>query len=167
MDLAQMTGAAGTIHLGGRTILLRRLTFRNRAQLTEYLKAHTPRPMAAVAEALRELEPLKAADPETYAVIRAQMVDLAYKDTKAGALASSESLRVMLSMEGQAFWLWLRAREEQPDITSPEAMLALMEQEDPAELERKLDELATREREADAAATKARGDANPPQPARK
>jgi hypothetical protein len=141
MDLAAMTGAGGTIELGGRTLLLRRLTFRDRAQLREWVKAKTPRPMAVVAEGLKDLEPLKQADPEAYRLVCEK---LTLQDQQRGTLNEEAALNLLDSTEGTAFYLWLRLRAEQPELTV-EAVKAMLEAEEPEALAKKLKALAERE----------------------
>jgi hypothetical protein len=144
MDLGDMTGAAGTIELGGRTFLLRDLTFRDRAQLKEWVRSRVKRPMTLALEALKDLEPLKQSDPETYRALADKMTMEAFKEHKEGHVSEQAALALLDSMDGAAFFLWLRIRHEQPNVTLEEVRV-LLENEDPKALARKLKELAERD----------------------
>jgi hypothetical protein len=118
-----MTAAGGTLVLGGKTYLLKQLTLGDYGQVQAWLRQRLPKPFAVVAEAIKDLLPIKDIDPEGYAEARRQLVLAAMEDAKRGdgSGAPPEMVAECLnSPDGIAYLLWLCARKEQPQTTYEE-----------------------------------------------
>jgi hypothetical protein len=146
MDLAQMTAAGGSIVLGKekRTLLLRRLDFRDQAQMQEYVRTKIRKPMLVVADALKDLEAIKKSDPEIYKQLADTLALKAMETERSKVVDWNAAQEVLLSEDGMAFHLWLRIRKEQPDVTC-EQVKAWVHEEDPDELTAKWTEIMLRE----------------------
>jgi hypothetical protein len=142
-ELEQMTGAGGTIVLGGKTYLLKQLSLGDYAQVQAWLRQRMPKPFAVVADALKDLEPLKAIDPEGYAEARKLLLLSAMEDAKSadGAGAPPELVEQALnSPDGVAFLLWLCVRKSHPDVQY-EGLRTLVLDEDLSSIKSKLDDI--------------------------
>lgn len=140
MNLDQATAAAGTIQIGGRTLLMHRLTFHDHGQVTAWLKERIKPPFQAAAEALRDLHPLKELDPEAYEATRRELIREADAINRSGnPLYDPVAAKFALSSyDGVTFVLWLTIRHGQPDVTL-EWVREVCVDESPGTLKRKID----------------------------
>lgn len=140
MDLATMTGKAGTIKLNGRTFLLNRLTVGDYGMIQAWMKEKLKRPFQIVAEALKDMADIREIDPETYERNREQLMLSAMADSKADAFsASQEAMQsLMNSPDGIAFLLWLSINPSAPEVTL-ENVTDWIKREDIGEIQTKLD----------------------------
>jgi hypothetical protein len=177
MDLETLTGAGGTITLGGRTFLLSPLTLQDVGFVRTWLREQAPDPFATVSKALKELRPqgpppVAPAPPKPekqmtgeeavawaqqkadYAARKAEwdqawadfegtkkfLLLEALNDTKAGTVISGPAAENRLNtIEGVSLMLWLSIRKQHPDVVSREQVQALLENEDLAAVQRRLD----------------------------
>jgi hypothetical protein len=119
-SLEQMTAAGGTVVIGGVTYLTSQLTLGDYGQIQAWLRQRAPKPFAVVAEALKDLEPIRLIDPEGYAEARKLLLMAAMEDSKRseGSGASPEVVAECLNgPEGIAMLLWLCCRKHQPAVT--------------------------------------------------
>ncbi len=139
-DLSTMTGAGGTIKLGGRTFLLRRLRVGDYGQVRQWLKDQLPRPFKIANDALIDLQPLREIDPEAYEASRKELLASALQDTKGDVLTTDDKSvgAIMNSPEGIAFVLWLSLRREHPN-TSLEEITGLVSNEELTGIKKQLD----------------------------
>ncbi len=116
-DLEKLTGAGGALELGGKTLLLRRLTLGDYGQIKVWLKDKMPKPFTVAADALLELQPLKTIDPEAFEASRREIIIRAQNATeKASSGESGDIADLMNSPDGISFLLWLSARGNHPDL---------------------------------------------------
>lgn len=143
-ELERMTAAGGTLALGGRTFLVKRLSLGDFGQVKVWLKSRMKRPFQAVAEALQDLEPLRQLDPAGYEKCRAELLQGAMADNKrleGGVVADEADINAALaSAEGLALLLWLAIRKEHKDVPL-EWVRAAVEAEDFLELQDKIEDL--------------------------
>lgn len=143
-ELERMTAAGGTLELGGRTFLVKRLTLGDFGQVKVWLKSRMKRPFQAVAEALQDLEPLRQLDPAAYEKCRAELLQGAMADNKrleGGVVADEADINAALaSAEGLSLLLWLAIRKEHRDVTL-EWVRAAVEAEDFLALQDKIEDL--------------------------
>lgn len=138
-ELQKMTAAGGTVQLGGRTYLLKQLTLGDYGQIQAWLKQRLPKPFAVVVAALKELEPMRAFDPEGYAEARKQLLLNAMEDSKKDGGGSPELVSEALnSPEGIAMLIWLCVRKCHPEV-GYEEIKAAINSENLSELKRHLD----------------------------
>jgi hypothetical protein len=116
MDLDSLTGAGGTLEVGGRLLSLKHLNAYDMGMLEAFFKERRERPMKRFLEEVQILAPLKASDPDAYREAFDRLLLQAHEEEKqgldAGGLRSS-----MDGMEGVAYTLWLMARGNHPDLT--------------------------------------------------
>jgi hypothetical protein len=140
-DLEQLTAAGGTITLGRTTYLMKQLTLGDYGQLQAWLRAKLPKPFAVVADALKDLQPLKTVDPEGYALAREQLMRAAMDDARKGDQVGGPPELVQEALngpEGVSMILWLCVRKSHPDVTY-EVMRAAVNAENLTSIKSQLD----------------------------
>ena len=140
-DLETMTAAGGTIVLGGRTYLMKQLTLGDYGQVQTWLRQRLPKPFAVVADALKDLEPIRAFDPEGYAEARKQLLLAAMEDAKRGDGTGAPPEMVadcLNSPDGIAYLVWLCVRKEHPEVAY-ETIRAAINSENLTALKKHLD----------------------------
>lgn len=142
-ELEQITGAGGTLSLGGQTYLLKQLNLSDYAQIQAWLRQRLPRPFQVVAEALKDLLPLKEMDPAAYEATRKELMLAAMEDAKKGDGVGADPVMVeqaLNSPDGMAYILWLCIRKEHPEVKL-ETIDAALKTENIGEVKKKLDEI--------------------------
>ena len=127
-ELEDMTAAAGVITLGGKTYLMKQLTLGDYGQVQAWLRQRLPKPFAVVAEALKDLEPIRAFDPEGYNEARKLLLLSAAEDAKRGDGTGAPPELVAEALNGPdgiAMLIWLCVRKEQPAATYEEIRTAI------------------------------------------
>lgn len=118
MDIDTITGAAGTVELGGRLLTMRQLTVGDVGDLTAWLKERSPKPYAVAVKAIADLKPLEAIDADAYKTERDAILLAAREDTKTGAIADPASADVLMNgIDGLAYVLWLTVKRKHPEVT--------------------------------------------------
>ncbi len=118
MDIDQITGAAGTVELGGRLLTMRQLTVGDVGDLTAWLKERSPKPYAVAVKAIEDLKPLEAIDPEAYKQERDVILLAAREDNKSGAIVDPAGAdAIMNGIDGLAYVIMLTIRKRHPDLS--------------------------------------------------
>ncbi|SRR5579871_899685 len=142
VELHTMTGAAGTIELGGRTLFLSQYSVGALGTIRAWLKERLPDPWEVAGEALKSLSGRGLA-PQVLKDASELILRAAHDDAKSGAggIDSSGALRLLQEGEGVALLIWLAARPNHPTLdydTVRELVLA----EPIASLKQKVDRIA-------------------------
>jgi hypothetical protein len=142
-DLEKLSATGGTIQLGKVTYTLSRLTLGDYGRIQSWLKERIKRPFQLVAEALKDLEPLRLIDAEAYERSRKDLMLAAMQDSRKndGTGADSASVEDALgSPDGIAYALWLSVRHQHPNTTL-ETIKEVILDEDLKSIKDKLDEI--------------------------
>lgn len=136
-ELYSMTGAAGTLQLGNRTLFLSQFSISAIGQIQAWLKERLPRPFAVVRQALQDLEGLP---PEVFKRAEESLLRAAHIDAKADVIAveSEAAVAQLSSGPGVSLLIWLAARPMHPELTY-EVVQELVNQENILDLKRKVD----------------------------
>ena len=140
MDLATVSGAGGTVEIGGKLLTLRQLNIGQVGEMQAWLKERSERPFQKAVRRLRDLAPLREFDPTGYEDARKDIL-LRARDEENGVLdpeqmAATEDLAS--GLDGVAYMLYLSTRDRHPDITHEWLRNALMG-EDLGGIQTKLD----------------------------
>lgn len=137
MDLDVLTGAGGTIEVGGRLLTIRQLNGADMGALQAFVKERSPRPMSVFIEEMKELAPLRDIDPEGWRIAYERLLDKAHEAHKAGA-NGVDMLAIADGLDAVAYTIWLSVRAYHPDVTWEWVKSQLSDADLPA-LKRKLD----------------------------
>jgi hypothetical protein len=141
MDLATVSGAGGTIELGGRLLTLRQLRIGDIGEMQAWMKERVIRPMQKAIQDLKDLAPLKEIDPEAYQKCRDEILLEARRADKAGEPADpQQSLDLASGLDGVAYMLYLSVRSNHPEISYEWVRNALFD-EDISTVQAKLDSI--------------------------
>ncbi len=136
MQLDQMTGAGGTITLGGRELLISRPTFRDHGTITAWVKQNTPCPYAQAKEKLEKIQFMKEINPDLYKQKTEQY--LIEAEDKSRKMEETLPLGEAIKEKGWTFPIWTLIRHNGADVTienveswiskeSPENLLKIQE----------------------------------------
>lgn len=138
-QLEALTGAGGTVVLGGQTLTVRQLTLGDLSNISAYVRERLPKPLVDYMKEMRELQELKELDPATYQSISDELLKKAWKrKAEMESAGSPEATAVSSTPEAIAYTLWLSCRRDHPDLT-PEKIKAMLDDESIENIKAKLD----------------------------
>lgn len=141
MDIDQLTGAGGTIEVGGRTLTLHQLNAIEMGKMNAFIKERAVRPMSRFIEEVAQLAPLKEADPDLWRSSVDQLLLQAHEEEKLGAMAEA-SLTYEQHLEATAYTLWLMCYRDHPDVSYEWMLEKVRIDENPGRLQDKIKQVA-------------------------
>jgi hypothetical protein len=140
LDIDVVSGAGGTVSLGGRLLTVRQLKMGDVGRLVAWTKERLPRPMKVATDEIMDILPLREADREAYEAAKKEILLSAREKAKLNPMEAypKEAEEAMSSVGGVAYLLWLSVRNEHPDITY-EWLTDALDDEDLGALKDKLD----------------------------
>ncbi len=136
-DLATITGAGGTITIGGRLLTIRQLTAGDLGMLRAWVLERIPRPMSRYLEEMKEIQELREIDQEQYEKAAKELLLKAHAEKVGGPDPEAVS-QVNNSQEGLAYMIWLSCRQMHPTETF-ESINAGITTENITDLQKKMD----------------------------
>lgn len=138
MDIDQVSGAGGTIDVGGRMLTMTQLRFGDIGMVLAFVKERVPRPMQKAAQTIMDLLPLRESAPDIFEEMRREALLRAYEAESRGDADLPAAQGVTASLECAAYMLWLSVRRTHPDVTY-EWLRGALDDEDLASVQDKLD----------------------------
>lgn len=137
MDLATLTGAGGTVEIGGKLLTCRHLNAFDMGALQAFIKERTERPMQRFVRHARDLLPMKEFDPDGYYRHIDNLLLRAHEEEKNGD-NTANAMDAMQNIEAIAYTLHLMTKQNHPDI-SFEWIRDRIKEDDLARLKTKID----------------------------
>jgi hypothetical protein len=137
MDLDNLTGAGGTLEVGGRTLTVSHLNAFGMGKLEAFVKQRRQRPMKRFLEEMKDLAPLKEMDPDAHQRAFDRLLLQAHEEEKLG-MGVGEAMTAVDGVEAVAYTIWLMANPNHPEVTY-EWVRDNVKEEDLPSLKKKVD----------------------------